>query len=531
MKMGRLWLLLASLFMASSAGAETYRLALVVGHNTGSGEHPNLRFAETDAGKFAEVLADVGNVESADIQLLQGLALDHIRSALSKLTARVGQLHRSPQVRVVLIFYFSGHSDGVSVELGPEKLSFLDLKQMLSQTGADVRLAIIDACKSGAAVRDKGGEPAPAFAIRLRDELRSSGDVLLTSSAADEVALESDEVRGSYFTHHLVSGLRGAADQSGDGQVTLAEAYRYAYHHTVSSSAATLNGPHHPVYDYRLSGQGELVLAFLNRLDSALVLDKSIERALIIGLERDHVLAELGAASARKVALPAGQYGIRAFRNGQNRGTRLRLAPGEIRQLEWAQLESLDLIAQAQTKGAVAAESPAAAPSTPTTVVAEAPVLPSGPHPWQWQLTGGIGRPVAQQVDLGGRLRLAFHRDQSASWVFSLQTTLAVSTTDDLYESMAQAGIGYRLAWQSKRVDLAAALELSPGLMWQTLAGEVQGSSFIFCAGPRLSLWFHVTESLSIGVEAEAFAGILQIDDATRTKFFPSLLAGLALRL
>ena len=56
------------------------------------------------------------------------------------------------------------------------------------------------------------------------DDLASTGEALLTSSAADENALESKEIRGSFFSHHLVSGLRGAADSSGDGQVTLAEA-------------------------------------------------------------------------------------------------------------------------------------------------------------------------------------------------------------------------------------------------------------------------------------------------------------------
>ena len=49
--------------------------------------------------------------------------------------------------------------------------------------------------------------------------------------------------------------------------------------------------------------------------------------------------------------------------------------------------------------------------------------------------------------------------------------------------------------------------------------------------GPRLSLWFHASESIAIGLEAEALLGFLQIDDSTRTKFFPALLAGVSFRL
>jgi hypothetical protein len=47
------------------------------------------------------------------------------------------------------------------------------------------------------------------------------GHAFLTSSAASEVAQESDRIRASYFTYYLVSGLRGAADVTGEGKVTL----------------------------------------------------------------------------------------------------------------------------------------------------------------------------------------------------------------------------------------------------------------------------------------------------------------------
>ena len=44
----------------------------------------------------------------------------------------------------------------------------------------------------------------------MDDELRASGEVFFTSAAADEDALESAEIRGSFFTHHMVSVLRCA---------------------------------------------------------------------------------------------------------------------------------------------------------------------------------------------------------------------------------------------------------------------------------------------------------------------------------
>ena len=95
---------------------------------------------------------------------------------------------------------------------------------------------------------------------------------MLTSSAATEDALESKEIRGSFFTNNLVSGLRGAADASGDGHITLGEAYRYAYAGTVASTVDTVVGAQHPGYAYQLSGMGEIVLTELATASAALLL-------------------------------------------------------------------------------------------------------------------------------------------------------------------------------------------------------------------------------------------------------------------
>jgi uncharacterized caspase-like protein len=90
-------------------------------------------------------------------------------------------------------------------------------------------------------------------------DITTRGEALLTSSTSDELARESDALRGSFFTHHLVSGLRGAADQSKDGRVTLAEAYDYAYAKTVTQA----EGGQHPTFKYDLAGRGDVVLTAL----------------------------------------------------------------------------------------------------------------------------------------------------------------------------------------------------------------------------------------------------------------------------
>src|SRR6185436_11629677 len=139
-----------------------------------------------------------------------------------------------PETRIVLLFYFSGHSNGQELELGTDRFDFAELKKWMSEAGSDVRVSIIDSCKSGSVVETKGGTPGPGFEIHLTDTLASKGEAVLTSSAATEAALESEELGGSFFSHNLVSGMRGAADADGDGRVTLGEAYQHAFAKTLA---------------------------------------------------------------------------------------------------------------------------------------------------------------------------------------------------------------------------------------------------------------------------------------------------------
>jgi hypothetical protein len=296
------------------ARASTRRLAVVAGNNTGNAGRPPLHYADSDAAKFARVLTELGGVVPEDLFLLQNRSAAALSNTFTQVRQRIAGLRTDPEVRVVVLFYFSGHSDGIALELGSDRVTFSELRQWLASVNADVRVALIDSCKSGALLATKGGKPGPAFQIRMTDELASTGEVLLTSSAADEVALESSEIAGSFFTHHFVSGLRGAADTSGDGLVTLTEAYQYAYTRTVKTTGETLIGAQHPAYDYRLSGQGELVLAELSKRTATLELPSGFDRIVVIDAVRDQVVAEVTADTHATIAVQPGRYAIRATR-------------------------------------------------------------------------------------------------------------------------------------------------------------------------------------------------------------------------
>jgi len=322
------WLVVAA---SRDARADTRRLAIVLGNNAGNGDFPALHFAELDASKLSQALVELGGVAPADLYLLHGRSLAATQAVFAQATAKIAMWRKTPGTRVVLLFYFSGHSDGEVLELGDDRFGFAQLRGWLAATGADVRVVIIDSCKSGALLAMKGGTPGRGFQIRLSDNVASNGEALLTSSAADEVALESKEIRGSFFTHHLVSGLRGAADLSGDGNVTLGEAYQYAFARTVSATSATTFGPQHPAYDYRLTGEGELILASSARPNAWLELPRGFDRVLIVQIARDQVLAELPPSAMRKLAVLPGSYAVRGWRGGVTYAARVAVRAGETR--------------------------------------------------------------------------------------------------------------------------------------------------------------------------------------------------------
>lgn len=479
-------LVTALLCTTSPVLAETRRLAIVVGNNAGNGDLAPLRFAESDAGKMARVLVELGDVNPDDVMLLQGRHADDLERAITEARERIAFFKKSPEIRTVLMFYFSGHSDGEAIELGNEKLAYARLKSLLAGTKADVRLVIVDACRSGAGLREKGGKPSTAFTIRLADTLQATGEAFITSSAADEAALESSEVMGSYFTHNFISGLRGAADTSGDKQVTLAEAYHYAYDRTVTATAMLSVGAQHPNYDFKLSGQGELVLSNLTRPSSLLVLPEA-DRSLVTDLARDQVIVEVPTGQAREIALPAGQYGLRVFKGGQSFGGRVTLVEGARKIVAMEELTLSTSSVMVAAKGGPSVSAPIAWPDPgaretalgvgvgATGRVLLDPALTGGP---KWQLRVSW-EPFTNHLASFGPFRLV-----GQLRVLGLAEMSFDSTPTN--EAGMQVHVGYQLGLEVWRLSLSIGAEVGPGFLAQ-MYGKLS-ASLVLTATPQAML-------------------------------------------
>ncbi|HYX35172.1 MAG TPA: caspase family protein [Oligoflexus sp.] len=246
------------------------RYALVVGANNGGLDRPKLRFADRDAEAFGRLLEQIGGVNQEDMRLLR----DSTRKSLLQGLAEIGKLMQQTNRPSEFVFYYSGHSNENGLLMGNEIYSYSDLKARIQGLSAKVKVLVLDSCNSGALTTTKGGTKQEAFLFSGVHQ--SSGFAIVTSSSADEASQESERLNASFFTHFLISGLRGAADSNRDKLVTLNEAYQHAYSETLQRTAKTRVGVQHPSYDFQLKGQGDLVLTNLRKPSSSLEVPRNL---------------------------------------------------------------------------------------------------------------------------------------------------------------------------------------------------------------------------------------------------------------
>lgn len=303
---------LAGLLSAGRARAlpeETWLIA--IGNNSGDADEVRLLYAERDAREFVDVLRSQGSIASDRVRLLIDENADTVRRAILSINTTLrARAEAQPHSTALLIFY-SGHADADALHLRGSRLPFEEIRGLVTSSPATMRLFVIDACRSGTVTRVKGVSRAPEFTIKVESRIEAEGTAIISSSTAGESSQESDRLRGSFFSHHLVNALRGAADRNGDGRVTLGEAYDYTYAQTLRSSGQTL-ALQHPTYWFDVKGSGELVLTTAgegNRSSSRLRLGPASMYLIAEERETGAVVAELSTTRDRAViALPRGRY-------------------------------------------------------------------------------------------------------------------------------------------------------------------------------------------------------------------------------
>lgn len=333
---------LATVLTAARVEAAVRRFAVLIGNNHGASVEMPLRYAESDAERMAAVLRELGGVQPADLIVLTGESEDTVRRTLITTNARISEAQNAPGTEVMLTVYYSGHADGEALHLGNTFLSLTELSELVRGSSAKVRLLIVDACRSGSLTRVKGGRAVPAFDVAEQESLRGEGMALLTASAAGEDAQESDSIGGSFFTHALVSGLRGAADRNRDGAVALDEIYAYAYGATLRATSVAASGSQHPTFHFDVRGFGSLPLANLGTKGANrawLWVPEGLQVLVLKDNDRGEVVAEVGEHDvARRLSLRSGRYFLRVRQTDHLLEGTVELSDGAERQVDESEL-------------------------------------------------------------------------------------------------------------------------------------------------------------------------------------------------
>jgi hypothetical protein len=321
--------------------APVTRFAVVVGNNIGQARSEPLKYAERDASRMAVLLEEIGGVRPENILLIEGGKPDDLRDAMDRMSDRIGKAESD----AVFIFYYSGHADSGWLRMGGRGIQLSELRRRLELMPAKVRVAIVDACQSGEITRAKGGKVVSPF-LEERP-VNVEGMVILTSASAAEPAQESDVLRSSFFSHHLMSGLRGPADTSGDGRVSASEAYDYAYRYTVLETEGSTSGAQHPTFLYALEGEGDVTLTAVRTGRARIDLAAGLAGTVLFVGAGEQIEAEVVKRGGEQVtvALVPGSYDVRWRAPDKLWTARVRLRHGDQLSLDQDDFTEQPLVA------------------------------------------------------------------------------------------------------------------------------------------------------------------------------------------
>ena len=283
------------------------RYAVYIGSNKGGKGREQLLYAGSDAQNFRKAMAEIGGVSDNNSYILIDPSKEKIDETLNRISRQI-QTSQTHAKRSEFIFYYSGHSDETALLLGDVPYEYSELKAAITEVPSDIHVVILDSCYSGNFIRTKGGQKRKPFLID--DSSVVTGHAYLSSSSTNEYSQESDEIESSYFTNAMITGLRGAADTSGDNKVTLNELYSYAFNDTLSKTEDSKAGPQHPNYNITLVGSGDLVLSDISNGEAMLSLSKEAKGKFIIRNAEGKLISEINKVQGQPIfmALPAAQY-------------------------------------------------------------------------------------------------------------------------------------------------------------------------------------------------------------------------------
>ena len=234
---------------------------------------PQLKFVGNDVKRLAEILRERGGfddvVELSDSGDDQTAWPNH-----TNVMSTVTKWLRGSGKNDTVMIYFSGH--GFRDATGKMYLAPLDtdpanlagtgipitwLRDQIANCKAALKVLVLDACHAGTL---KGGMETNVGPQDLEMFKKLEGVVTFASSTADQPSQMWAEKTQSLFTYWLGQGLKGNADDDGNGEVNIDELYGYVYRNvTQTAESKNREQPQTPVREIGVVIKGQPVVLYV----------------------------------------------------------------------------------------------------------------------------------------------------------------------------------------------------------------------------------------------------------------------------
>ena len=249
-------------------GCEKYELA------------PPLRFTVNDVQQIANTLVERGGfapecilqITDANSELAYQPRQKPVMSAVSDWLKR-------PAANDTILVYFSGHGfkepDGrmflAPLDCDPRNAAATGIpvewfRDQLAACRANFKLLILDSCHAGS---EKGEDDSFGIGSKdLGERFRDMAGTVVTiaSSTGDEKSQIWSEKQQSLFSYWLNQGLKGNADEDGDGEINIDELSDYVYETVTHTAKVRFARPQTPVRIIRSGVYGSPVVERLKPL-------------------------------------------------------------------------------------------------------------------------------------------------------------------------------------------------------------------------------------------------------------------------
>ena len=200
-----------------------------------------------------------GYAEDAILEITDQARNPRYQPLKASIEAELAAWLKQPGAEDTLLVYFSGHGfrDAAGrmylapIDCNPDDLAKTGIaiewfRQQIAGCKARFKLLVLDSCHAGSEKGD--GNERSVVANDLGEPFKDlEGVVTLASSTAKEKSQIWDDKQQSLFSYWLNQGLRGHADENGDGVVDVDELYKYVYRNVTRTAKARMPLPQTPV--------------------------------------------------------------------------------------------------------------------------------------------------------------------------------------------------------------------------------------------------------------------------------------------